>query len=383
MARSLFFDGEVFIQKVTGPGNRPKIVQLEAHRVETPPDRSGEENKTICDGVKINSAGQVLGYYVRTSLDKSELEYKFIPVAEIVHRFVRKRPGQYRGIPFLYPVMNDLHDLDDLQMYEMRAAKDAAIISNVVTNASGEKSAATLRRSRAQIQSQNPNSMPVIKNDDQFYDVQFGTRTVMLKTGEDIKQFRSARPSVTTREYWDYLVAKICAGVGVSRLLVFPFSIQGTVTRADLDISAGLFRTRSKIVESICRDIYEWVIDWAIKYDQRLDGEPQDGTALCVTSHPPRSPNVDVGRNSSAMLAELEAGTRTFQDVYAELGEDWRPQLRQKAKERAYIHALAKQYSTADAPIDPNEIAGTSMTPIAPDPTERSSSSSPATTATP
>lgn len=371
MARSLFFDGEVFIYKVKD-GFRPRIQLIEAHRIETPPSMMDEENKTIVDGIAIDPQGRPTAYWVKDQTNTANpslfgapdqiQNFTQIPASLIIHRFIRKRPGQYRGIPFLYPVMNDLHDLDDLQMYEMRAAKDAAIISNVITNASGEKDPATLRRAKSQILSQNANQMPVVKQDDQFYDVVFGSKTVMLKVGETMEQFRSSRPSVTTREYWDYLLAKICAGVGVARLLVFPFSIQGTVTRADLDISAGIFRSKSKIIASLMREVYAWIMGYEIQYG-KLDGAPTDGTQLDVRCVPPRSPNVDVGRNSAALLQELEAGARTFQDVYAELGEDWRYQLRQKAKERAYIHQLAKEYSTNESPIDPNEIAATTIPP--------------------
>jgi len=82
---------------------------------------------------------------------------------------------------------------------------------------------------------------------------------------------------------------------------------------------------------------------WAIRYDPEiLRGKPNDWYEISMRS--PRAPNVNVGRNSYAMLRELSAGARTLQDMYSEAGEDWREQLQQKAKEAKYILQLANDY---------------------------------------
>jgi capsid protein len=80
-------------------------------------------------------------------------------------------------------------------------------------------------------------------------------------------------------------------------------------------------------------------MEWAVNNDLTLADPPHDWRS--VDTRAPRSVNVDIGRNSSAMLAELEAGTRTYQSVYAELGLDYRTELRQRAKEAAFIRKLA------------------------------------------
>src|SRR2546430_14112068 len=81
---------------------------------------------------------------------------------------------------------------------------------------------------------------------------------------------------------------------------------------------------------------------WAVAYDRALDGGPDNWWH--VTIRPPKAVNVDTGRQSQAVLEELEAGTRTFQDVCAELGHDWRHVLRQKAVEAKFINDLADEF---------------------------------------
>lgn len=356
MARSWFVDGEIFILKTySAETNRPRVQLIEGHRVGTPPDRSGDEGKSIIDGVQVNAVGRPVGYWIKQT--EAQDSYKLVPAVQVIHLFEPVRPGMMRGLPFCYAVMNDLHDLEDLQMLEMRAAKQASDITNVLTNETGEANPADMRRNAMKIQTANADAQTVEKSDAQYYQTTLGGRTVVLKKGQTFEQFQSTRPSVAQREYWDYVVAKICAGVGISRLLVFPYSMQGTVTRADLDVSSVFFRSRSAVIATAVREIYEWVMTWANQYDRQLDGKPTDGTALNAVIRPPRTVNVDVGRNSSAAIAELEAGGRTYQDWYAEYGEDWRKQLRQKTQERAYIHKLAKEFSTPDYQISVDEIA--------------------------
>jgi capsid protein len=317
-----------------------------------------DEGVTIVDGIEFRAdrnnrpAGRPVAYWVRTddigtatgdrNRNISTGSFERIPASQMLHLFEPCRPGMVRGIPMLYPVMNDLHDLDDLQMLEMKAAKAAAEIANVITNKTGEANVAGSRRSKWQIQSQDANGNATTKNNPLFYEATMGGRNVYISNGEKFEQFRSDRPNVATQEYWDYLVRKICAGVGISSLLIMPHSMQGTVVRADLDTAAAFFRSRSATIEAVVREIYVWVMGWAVKYDRSLDGAPSDWHRNVV--RPPRSVTVDIGRNSKAILDELKAGTRTFQDICAEGGMDWRHVLRQRAAEAAYLNDLSKEF---------------------------------------
>lgn len=372
MARSWFIDGECFILltsnkkkgTVSGEPLRARIQVIESHRVDTPPDKRDREGKDIIQGIRIDANGRPVSYFVRDAFDQKRFDE--ISADFVIHIFEPTRPGQMRGLSFLYAVMNELHDLSDLMLYEMAAAKEASSVMNIITTASGEiKSAADLRRMKMTVQSQDAGGNPVVKQDDQYYSVRLGGRTMALKKGEDIKQFGITRPSVVTIDYWESILARICAGTGISRLLVMPYSQQGTVTRADLDISAMFFRSRSEVIASAMRRVYLWVMRLEIDYGA-LDGAPDDW--MKVIARPPRAPNVDVGRNSAAIIAELEAGIRTPQDIFAEMGMDWRDQTRKKAEYRFYVRQLAKEFSEIDPDIEisAEEIAA-SPAPVAPE----------------
>lgn len=354
-ARCWFIDGEIFILKTKGeirepgqPTARPRIQLIEAHRVETPGDRINSEN--IIDGIEVDGRGRPIRYWVRNTSGLHE-PTKWTPydAADIIHIFEPSRPGQYRGLPFLYPVINDLHDLDDLQVLEMDAAKDAARTTNIIMNSTGEPSRSAMMRGRFSVKNQDANSNEVDQNRVGYIDKAFRAKPVYLRKGEDFKQAKSERPSVAVQQFWDYMAWKICAGVGISKLLVFPVSIQGTVARGDYDIACAFFRSRSSVLASAFGRIYEWVTEWEVANNRTL--ADKSGNWKSYTVQAPRAINVDVGRNSSAMLAELDAGATTYGDIYGPLGHDWRVKIRERFVEEKYIDQLSKEFG-----IEPDRI---------------------------
>lgn len=352
--------GEVFVnktQRLVGLVPTPAIETIESHRVATPPDKAGEEGKTIFDGIRVNALGLPVSCYVRDAIDQAS--FKEIPFSKdslspgIIHKFKARRPGQLRGIPEGYTGMNINRDYDDLHKLEMQAAKAASKITNVLKNASGEFSTSDKWRGKINLPNQGG---AATKNHPLFYQYVDGAVNIALKKGEEFDQFQSNRPSVAMQTFWDLLVTEICIAYNVPKLLVMPFSMQGTVTRADLDVASGAFRANFEIIASIVRETYEWQTAWAVKFDRAMDGKiPKD--FLEVFIRPPRAPNVDIGRNSAAMLAELAAGTLTYQDVFAERQQNWRTQFKQAAECAAYLKKLAVQFSTDGIVVTEQDIA--------------------------
>lgn len=371
-----FIDGEVFILKTRGgpPDYRPRVQLIESHRVATPWGLAGREGDGIHDGVEVDKNGRPIAYHVRSTWDGDTS--RRIPAGQIIHIFEPSRPGQLRGRPFLTPVINDLHDLFDLQALEMKAAKIAAELGLVYKTRTGElPNIDAARRAALKIDGKTGTGDATLEDRAKHIQKGLGGRAVAIYKDEEVSQFLSQRPSVVTQAYWDSLVAKVCVGVGIPKALVFPESIQGTVARADLDVAASFFRSRSSVLQAAFGEVYAYVIDDEVNYGE-LSGEPKDWAKVNV--RPPRSPNVDVGRNSKAMLDELEAGARTMEDVWAECGEDWRERGQQSEREKierlksAARIAKAAQEIAAQEGVEADEIlrlAKLSDDPPAPEPT--------------
>jgi lambda family phage portal protein len=362
-SRGWFYDGESFILLTKGETGRPRLQLVEPQQVSTP---TGQENQPdIFDGVRFDTrTGRALSYFVGQEQQQGQLaDIRSISSDSIIHIYEAQRAGQLRGLPFVACVINDLHDLDDLQKLEMESCKLASSVAQVIKTSSGEVQATSLRSGVAGSQGTAQN----------YYENVFGSSVKVLKSGDEFEQFQADRPNVNMREYWRNLTEKVCAGVGIPYILVFPEGMQGTVYRGALDMSSVWFRSRHQVMASAARRIWEHVMEYAIRVDASLRDSPDDWYEVAIQA--PRAPNVDVGRNSAAQLAELEAGVTTFDEIYGARGIDWRSALESKAQQAKYIQDLAGKYG-----IDVSQISTAQKQPIAPEPADMAMQENPSGT---
>jgi lambda family phage portal protein len=340
IARSFFFDGEIFIVKVRDEDGSPKIQLFEADHVATPPDQI--ENRNLADGVALNDYGRPTAYWFGTPGDDSgSLEWNRIQAEQVIPVMEPGRVGQNRGLPFLYPVLNDLHDLEDLQLLEMQAAKSAAEKTEIISTPTGQLSPAQMRMARFGVAPASTSTCPT-PDPAVYYNQVFGGRAKVISSQDKYEQFVGERPSGATRDYWRLLEEKVCIGVGIPFVVVAPDSMQGTVFRGALDFANAFFRARWSVLAEAFGEVYIYAMEAGRAKIPALRDPPADWRSYTV--HPPRAVNVDVGRNSYAMRTELAAGIRSPQGVCAEQGDDYRLIYRQKAEAAAYADKLAAEF---------------------------------------
>jgi len=337
-----FFDGEIFFNKTFLPtkrGSRPRLQMIESHRVETPPEKWADEGTTVCDGVSVDEEGRKLRYWARDGFNFT----RYVPVeaANMIHVGEASRVNEYRHITRLHSVLNDLHQLDDLQKLELSAAADAAEKSTFITSPAGEGDPNQLR-ARRYLEPQQPGETPQQYQErvDYFRKV-MGGRTAYLKTGQEVKQFVPLRPSEATLNLWNFLTSKICWGVGMPKVVVFSEyleTMQGTVVRSDLEIANAFFRTRSRVWGDFLYQAWCFWGEWARYNDLRVVDAPADWQN--VTVHPPRAVNVDQGRNSTALLQEIAAGCANWEMWFSPLGLDWREQFDKLKEQQDYAKEI-------------------------------------------
>ena len=370
-AQAWFVDGEVYaVMTPTAVmvGSRtvimPKIELIEAHRLGTPgtsgPPGSPETgpDSFIADGIEFDRAtGRKTAFFF--SIGDEANNFKRIRAERVAPLFKPVRIAQPRGIPFASCVLNDIHDLHELQIFEMKAAKDAARVSNVIETETGELPETNdMARQRFAVRKQNSDGTETTQTREEYIQRRIGGETVALRKGETLKQNVSTRPSVAAQWYWEWLTSKICCGIGISKMLVLPWSIQGTVARGVLDGDALFFKAHFAILAQFIGRIYGWWADWAIRFYPELSTTEADLPDYRASRcRPPRAPNVDVGRNSAALLAELAAGATTLDEIYSPKGEDWRDAIDQRADEVLYIHQAGKARSVGGIVIQPSEIS--------------------------
>lgn len=347
MSRAWFVDGEVFVLLVRGDSGRPRVQVIESHLVETPPKLA--QNANVVDGIQLDTNGRPEGYWIAAEDSKRNRTYTLTPADSVIHIVEPGRAGQLRGIPFITPVLNTLRDLDLLETLEMQAAKAAASVTNVFKLKGSLNDVESFRKSMASGTKVLSTGASISTSVEKHFKDVTGAAPVVLTQDDSFEQFKSDRPSVVTREYWRKLEEKVCVGVGIPYVVVFPDSMQGTVYRGALDMAASFFRIRSSVLQAACKRIYRHVMAYSKVVDIKAK-TPADWWRCSVGA--PRAVNVDVGRNSRALIEEIGSGAKTFATAYAELGLDYRAELRQKAVEAKYIRDLATKFE-----VDPSEVS--------------------------
>jgi len=149
-----------------------------------------------------------------------------------------------------------------------------------------------------------------------------GARTVNLRAGETYQEFQSNQPADQAQRFWETVAARACAGVNLPFEIVYPRSLQGTVARAVFDMAHDHFAQLSHMFAEHLFRVWRYVIRMEAVHDARLRPLPDGWDDLGFVA--PKAINVDVGRNSQATLAELDAGITTMRDICAARGKDWK-----------------------------------------------------------
>lgn len=366
MAGEAHIDGEVFILKTRQKGkvsSIPAIQLIESHRVSTPGTEftSGyNEQEGIVDGCQVDSSGQTIGFWIREGFETNP-GWTFRPASQVIHVGMPDRVGMYRYITPYHSSINTLHDLADLEDFEMQRAKANAEDAKIWITPSGELPGLDMLQRRAFSGTAGVSSPADISSNqiqaqlEQFQKI-LGSRTIAAPAGSEIKWPENPSPSAAQQWFWRLKMSEVSSSVNIPMLLVMPESIQGTVGRAVLDDAQLSFRAWFGVYAIAARAIFRHFMEWAIYNDTRLVDPPSDWAKCHVI--PPRACNVDVGRNSAAMLAELAAGTTSYDTIYGANGSTAAVGLRQKARNIGMIKQIAAEESAAmGVEIKPEEIA--------------------------
>lgn len=345
VARRWFFDGEAFVLLTTGDSGRPRIQLIETHLVQTPPELASREGVDIFDGVRVDrrSGGRPISYYIGQEDERGSIKsYRETDARFVVHVHEPWRANEYRGLPFITPVVNLLHDLDDLHQYEMQAAKTASAQGIFIKTDTGLISPTGLLRSRTRKTVLRSDGTTDEVDATEYYDTITSGTAKILRPRDDIVQVKGERPSVVTQDYWRLLREYVCAGVGIPAQLAFPESLQGTMARGMNALAAATFRARFGVLAEAWARVYEHYFRWAISIEPNLQPAPADWFEHTI--QPPRSPDVDPGYTAAAAVNLLANGATTLDLIYGPQGHDWRAMIDALAEQAAYARARGLQF---------------------------------------
>jgi hypothetical protein len=343
--------GNIIVVKTVDEKGQLAIQTIDRLRLQTPTMFASEEGKTVCQGIRLKqmtvpvveivdgkrqkimrtvTTGRPELYYIQDEFEPTK--FAEVPAENVIHKFEPFMPGQMVGVPDCHSVINVVHDYEDLHILEMGAAKLAAKIATVENNRTGEKSGLTSRTSKLNITGVDAAGSATSKSALYDYNVTVGAQEIGLMHGDTLKNFMIDRPTVVQQGYWEILENQICMGQNCDRLLVSPYSVQGTVVRASLAVARDAFRRDFELVSSVLREIYEWWSERDVKYNAaNLKMKVPADHAACEI-YPPEGPDVDVGYSDQGLAIKMELGATNLAQVAGRDGRNWRRVIRQTAQ---------------------------------------------------
>lgn len=289
--------------------------------------RLGTNNKII-NGIEVNAQGAIEAVWVSnrqwnepTTLD-GELKWQRVRFfgertgqRNVLHICADTRPGQFRGVPFLAPVIESLKQLSRYSDAELTSAiiKSFFSIFFVQPASNFDINQITGKNSKA----------PIVD----VSEYRLGPATMSaLPRGVDVKAVDSSNAQSTFDAFTGAFLKQIGAGLGIPyELLVQTFQSSYSASRAALLQAANEFRQRKAyFVNDFCRPIYENFLIEAISLGRIdapgfFDSPTKRAAWLAADFYNEQTRFIDPVKELEGVRRQLELGLTTHEQAAMEL----------------------------------------------------------------
>lgn len=330
-----------------------RIHLIEADRVCNPNSHGGsvnlnainpKTNNRIYNGVELDNLGKVVAYHICNTYPDSNLnmkkEWKEVKafgsktgVQNVLHIMESERAEQYRGVPYLAPVIESLKQLTRYSEAEMMAAVINGFFTVFVTSENG-----TSDLNFTGVASEEDSVTD--ENDDVNYEIGSGVIN-MLNPGEKIEIADAKRPSTNFDAFTTSLAKYVGAALEIPvEMLTKNFSSSYSASRAALlEAWKGFRMRRSWLANDLCQPIYEIFLSEAISSGRlKAPGfflDPLTKSAYCKAQwNGPAQGMLDPVKEVTAAQKRIETGLSTRQRETIEItGGDFESNVQQLARE--------------------------------------------------
>jgi lambda family phage portal protein len=302
-----------------------------------------EGGNTAIQGVEFDKIGGRAAYWLFSEHPGNNfigslagrLQSKPTPARELLHLYEKQRT-QVRGVPWGAPILRRARDLDDYEFAEgIRKKMTSSQVGVVVGDDNGEMGVTNSAASQVRAGIVDSQGRPI----EQMEPGLFG----FLRGGKDIK-FNQPVPDMGYAEYKKAALKGIAAGYRLPYEL-----LSGDLSEVNFSsIRAGEIAFRRLvsamqyqiIIPMFCQPLWDWFCEAA--YLAGLIDSPD----VPVEWSPPTFEYVDPYKDALTALIELRSGTRSYPEVMASLGRDWRKVL---PEIKAWFDALDKDKIVLDS----------------------------------
>ena len=323
-----------------------RIQLIEADRISNPDSFVGSVDREckakngnkVFNGVEIDKDGQIVAYYICNNYPNDYVfpsEWKRVEAfgkrtgnANVIHVMQGERPDQYRGVPFLAPVIETIKQLTRYTDAEIMAAVINGIFTVFVKTEEGDDNldfAGVEDDSLEDIITPN-NSLAKIRSGQQNEnELRLGNGLInYLKEGESVEIADAKRPATNFDSFVKSFTAYIGAALEIPiELLTKQFTSSYSASKGALLEAWKSFRMkRSWFADDFCQPIYEiWLAEAVAKGRISAPGFFLDASirkCYCrATWNGPAPGHLDPVREVQAAQLRVENGfsTRTSEAV--------------------------------------------------------------------
>ncbi len=314
--------------------------------------KKAKNGNRIYNGVEINSRGSVEAYYICNTYPGSGLMLKkeWVRVEaygrktgnpNVLMIFESERPEQYRGIPYLAPVIESLKQLTRYSEAELMSAVLNGIFSVYIkTTAPASENPLFFGIGEEERISVDPNE----------YELGSGTINI-LNPNESLEIVDGKRPNIN----FDGFVASMAKYIGAAleipvEILIKSFNSNYSASRAALlEFFKAVKMKRSWLVNDFCKPVYElWLAEAAARGRIKAPGFFEDPAVKkawcgCIWNGPAQG-QIDPVKEVTAAQKRVELGISTREiETIESMGGDFitnAVQLEREAKEMKKIENI-------------------------------------------
>lgn len=265
--RSRLESGDVFvllpfkIRKTSPYGLKLQI--MEADRVSNP--HNTQDKSDLTAGIQMEDDGTPTGYHVQSTHPGSDInrtggKWDMIPAftpsgrRNIIHSFRPLRPGQTRGVPYLAPVIEHLHQLGKYTTAELMATVVSSYFTVFLKSPSG-----------VGLSPMQPTDESGGKASDKDYRLTQGG-IVELAEGEEMSFANPGRPNPAFDAFVQSILRQIGVGLGLPfELLIMHFTKSFSAARSAMLNAWKMFSTeRDFEINHFSNIIYEALVEEAV-----------------------------------------------------------------------------------------------------------------------
>lgn len=351
VARSMFRDGEIFVQTVMDSRYpHPTAIKLSLELLEADfvPFDYEDSSRNILHGIQNDQWNRPVGYYTWKThpgdplgrgftIDPQDL--KRIDRDQMLHVKFSRRLRQRRGVPITHAVINRLRDLKDYEESERIAAKVAADLTGFI------------KRS-AEYQGE----ISVNAGGSRDFSLQAGA-IFQLQPGEDVGTIQSDRPNTGLEKFRNGMLRAVAGGTG-TRYSAISRDYNGTYSAQRQELVEGAIAYRAQfayIVSRFHRPVYERFIQWA-QLSNQLKGRMQVDPLTWgqVDFRAPALPWIDPDSEAKAYATLIESGIESRAEIMRNRGRD-PAKVWAELKEEQASGLFESDISKAAAPAPPKQ----------------------------